>query len=235
MAMSERRAARPRTWSSTSRSPRASSSRRRSARCRPSTASTSQLRRGETLGVVGESGCGKSTLAKLLVRPGEADRRARSYVRGQDMSKLGGGELRRARRNIQMVHAGPVHVAEPAHDGRRHHRRAVRDPPRGGAARRPARGAVQELLDLVGLNPEHINRYPHQFSGGQRQRIGIARALALQAGDHRLRRAGVGAGRVDPGAGDQPAGAAAGRARACRTSSSRTTCRWCGTSPTGSR
>jgi oligopeptide transport system ATP-binding protein len=135
------------------------------------------LRRGETLGVVGESGCGKSTLAKLLV--GLDKPTAGSItVRGQDMARLRGGDLRRARRHIQMVLQDPYTSLNP--------RMTVGDiigepfeihpdvvPRRGRAT------AVSDLLDLVGLNPDHINRYPHQFSGGQRQRIGIARALAL--------------------------------------------------------
>jgi oligopeptide transport system ATP-binding protein len=137
-----------------------------------------QLRRGETLGVVGESGCGKSTLAKLLVGL-EKPTAGSIMVRGQDMPKLRGGQLRRARRNIQMVLQDPYTSLNP--------RMTVGDiigepfeihpevTPRNGRAK-----AVQDLLDTVGLNPDHINRYPHQFSGGQRQRIGIARALALK-------------------------------------------------------
>jgi oligopeptide transport system ATP-binding protein len=136
-----------------------------------------QLRRGETLGVVGESGCGKSTLAKLLVAL-EKPTSGAINVRGQDMTRLHGGELRRARRNIQMVLQDPYTSLNP--------RMTVGDivgepfdihPEVAPAGERKQR--VRELLDLVGLNPEHINRYPHQFSGGQRQRIGIARALAL--------------------------------------------------------
>ncbi|MEU7908709.1 dipeptide ABC transporter ATP-binding protein [Actinoplanes sp. NPDC049118] len=137
-----------------------------------------QLRRGETLGVVGESGCGKSTLAKLLVGL-EKPTSGEINVRGEDMVKLSGGNLRRARRNIQMVLQDPYTSLNP--------RMTVGDiigepfeihpevTPRKGRAR-----AVQDLLDTVGLNPDHVNRYPHQFSGGQRQRIGIARALALK-------------------------------------------------------
>ncbi|MFC6019536.1 ABC transporter ATP-binding protein [Plantactinospora solaniradicis] len=137
-----------------------------------------KLRRGETLGVVGESGCGKSTLAKLLVGL-EKPTSGSINVRGQDMTRLRGAELRRARRNIQMVLQDPYTSLNP--------RMTVGDiigepfdihpevAPRGERKER-----VRELLDLVGLNPEHINRYPHQFSGGQRQRIGIARALALK-------------------------------------------------------
>ncbi len=136
-----------------------------------------QLGRGETLGVVGESGCGKSTLAKLLVgleRPTSGS----IVVRGQDLSKLNASELRRARRNIQLVMQDPYTSLNP--------RMTVADivgepydihP--DVAPRASRRAKVQELIDLVGLNPDHINRYPHQFSGGQRQRIGIARALAL--------------------------------------------------------
>jgi oligopeptide transport system ATP-binding protein len=139
---------------------------------------TMQLRRGETLGIVGESGCGKSTLAKLLVgleRPTSGS----IVVRGSDMSKVKGAELRRARRNLQLVMQDPYTSLNP--------RMTVGDivgepfdihpdvAPRGDRRKR-----VQELINLVGLNPEHINRYPHQFSGGQRQRIGIARALALK-------------------------------------------------------
>jgi oligopeptide transport system ATP-binding protein len=134
-----------------------------------------QLRRGETLGIVGESGCGKSTLAKLLERPTEGS----VMVRGQDMSTLRGAEMRRSRRHIQMVLQDPYTSLNP--------RMTVGDiigepyeihpdvVPREQRAR-----VVQELLDVVGLSPDHINRYPHQFSGGQRQRIGIARALALK-------------------------------------------------------
>jgi oligopeptide transport system ATP-binding protein len=137
-----------------------------------------QLHRGESLGVVGESGCGKSTLAKLLVGL-EKPTSGSIVVRGTDIARHKGGEMRRSRRYIQMVLQDPYTSLNP--------RMTVGDivgepyqihpevAPRGDRRRR-----VQELLDLVGLNPDHINRYPHQFSGGQRQRIGIARALALR-------------------------------------------------------
>ena len=137
-----------------------------------------QLRRGETLGIVGESGCGKSTLAKLLVNL-EKPTSGEVLVRGENIARLSGQSLRRARRNIQMVLQDPytslnprMTVGDIIGEPFEIHPDAV---PRAGRAR-----AVQELLDLVGLNPDHVNRYPHQFSGGQRQRIGIARALALR-------------------------------------------------------
>nr|WP_296065558.1 oligopeptide/dipeptide ABC transporter ATP-binding protein [uncultured Actinoplanes sp.] len=137
-----------------------------------------QLRRGETLGIVGESGCGKSTLAKLLVAL-ERPTSGTVEVRGEEISRLKGGALRRARRNIQMVLQDPYTSLNP--------RMTVGDIIGEPFAIHPAavppygrRRAVQELLDVVGLNPDHANRYPHQFSGGQRQRIGIARALALR-------------------------------------------------------
>ncbi|HWS31879.1 MAG TPA: oligopeptide/dipeptide ABC transporter ATP-binding protein [Actinoplanes sp.] len=136
------------------------------------------LRRGETLGVVGESGCGKSTLAKLLVGL-EKPTAGAVAVRGRDMVTLKGGDLRRARRNIQMVMQDPYTSLNP----RMTVGDIVGEPfeihsdvlPKG-----KRRQAVQDLLDTVGLNPDHAGRYPHQFSGGQRQRIGIARALALK-------------------------------------------------------
>ncbi|MET7467724.1 ABC transporter ATP-binding protein [Micromonospora sp. NPDC005686] len=136
------------------------------------------LKAGETLGVVGESGCGKSTLARVLMNL-EKPTSGSVLYKGQDISKLSGGALRRLRRQIQLVMQDPYTSLNP--------RMTVGDligepfeihpevAPRGSR-----RGKVKELLDLVGLNPEHINRYPHQFSGGQRQRIGIARALALR-------------------------------------------------------
>ncbi|WP_433535683.1 ABC transporter ATP-binding protein [Micromonospora sp. CA-249363] len=136
------------------------------------------LAAGETLGVVGESGCGKSTLARVLMNL-EKPTAGGVIYKGQDISKLSGGALRRLRRQIQLVMQDPYTSLNP--------RMTVGDligepfeihpevAPRGSR-----RAKVRELLDLVGLNPEHINRYPHQFSGGQRQRIGIARALALR-------------------------------------------------------
>ena len=128
--------------------------------------------------MVGESGCGKSTLAKLLMRL-ETPTAGRAYYRDQDMFALSGAALRRLRRNVQMVMQDPytslnsrMTVGDIVGEPYEIHSEVA---PRGDRARR-----VRERLDLVGLNPEHINRYPHQFSGGQRQRIGIARALALR-------------------------------------------------------
>ncbi|RJK98002.1 ABC transporter ATP-binding protein [Vallicoccus soli] len=136
------------------------------------------LLKGETLGVVGESGCGKSTLAKLLMVL-ERPTSGQVLYKGQDIYALKGKAFQEMRRNIQIVFQDPYSSLNP--------RMTVGDivgepyeihpevAPKGDRRRR-----VQELLDLVGLNPEHINRYPHQFSGGQRQRIGIARGLALR-------------------------------------------------------
>lgn len=136
------------------------------------------LRAGETLGVVGESGCGKSTLAKMLVHLERPTAGAIRY-KGEDITKLSGRALKAVRRNIQMVFQDPYTSLNP--------RMTVGDiigepyeihpevAPKGSR-----RQKVQDLLDVVGLNPEYVNRYPHQFSGGQRQRIGIARGLALQ-------------------------------------------------------
>ncbi|WP_239122057.1 ABC transporter ATP-binding protein [Phytomonospora endophytica] len=135
------------------------------------------LHKGETLGVVGESGCGKSTLAKLLMRLETATAGTAIYD-GRDIVAAKGGELRRLRRQVQMVMQDPYTSLNP--------RMTVGDiiaEPlviHGVGGNDKARESrVRELLDVVGLNPEHINRYPHQFSGGQRQRVGIARALAL--------------------------------------------------------
>jgi oligopeptide transport system ATP-binding protein len=137
-----------------------------------------ELRKGETLGIVGESGCGKSTLAKLLMRL-EEPTSGKAFFKGQNIYDLKGRALRELRRNIQIVFQDPYSSLNP--------RMTVGDiigepfdihpevAPRGQRRKR-----VQDLLDVVGLNPEHINRYPHQFSGGQRQRIGIARGLALR-------------------------------------------------------
>jgi peptide/nickel transport system ATP-binding protein len=137
-----------------------------------------EVRRGETLGIVGETGCGKSTTARLIMRLLEP---SSGEVRfdGQDITRLHGARLKAVRREMQMIFQDPYSslnprktigsiVGEPFAIHGLHPDRAQR------------KRRVQELLETVGMSPEHYNRYPHEFSGGQRQRIGVARALALE-------------------------------------------------------
>jgi oligopeptide transport system ATP-binding protein len=135
-----------------------------------------EVKRGETLGLVGESGCGKSTLGRLIAALHPVTS-GRILFNGQDISALRGRRLRNMRQHLQIIFQDPFASLDP--------RMTV-----GGILAEPlenfgTRGRVktkmvQELLGVVGLNPNFTNRYPHEFSGGQRQRIGIARALALQ-------------------------------------------------------
>ena len=131
------------------------------------------LREGETLGIVGESGCGKSTLARCVVRLLEPTAGTLRY-RNRDITHLGRRQLQPIHREAQLVFQDPVSSLNP----RKRVGQIVGTPMRlhgiDGVDER-----VPELLERVGLNPEHINRFPHEFSGGQRQRIGVARALAV--------------------------------------------------------
>jgi peptide/nickel transport system ATP-binding protein len=135
-----------------------------------------EVRTGETLGLVGESGCGKSTLARCIARIYDLTAGSITFE-GRDISRLSRRQLRPVRRELQMVFQDPYASLNP----RKRVGAILSDPLRihkyGDRAKITAR--VRELLDLVGLSPEHVNRYPHEFSGGQRQRIGVARAIAL--------------------------------------------------------
>jgi peptide/nickel transport system ATP-binding protein/oligopeptide transport system ATP-binding protein len=136
------------------------------------------VQRGETLGVVGETGCGKSTTARLIMRLLDS---TAGEVRfdGQDITRIKGSRLKAVRRDMQMIFQDPYSSLNP--------RKTI-----GSIIAQPfaihgllegkgeRKSAVQDLMETVGLNPEHYNRYPHEFSGGQRQRIGVARALALK-------------------------------------------------------
>ncbi len=134
------------------------------------------IKKGETFGLVGESGCGKSTMARALLRLIEPTAGSAIY-NGQDIFKLDRKSMFKVRREIQIIFQDPYASLSP--------RMTVGDiigeplEIHKMGDRKERIGRVKELLKVVGLNPEHMNRYPHEFSGGQRQRIGVARALAL--------------------------------------------------------
>ena len=159
---------------------------------------------------------------------------ARSSSRATTSRTSSTAQMRPLRRDIQMIFQDPYSLAEPAAH-RRHDRRRAAASPQHRARERRQEARSRSCSSSSGLNPEHYNRYPHEFSGGQRQRIGIARALALQPEADRRRRAGLRARRVDPGAGRQPAARTCSTSSASPSCSSRTTWRSSGTSPTGSR
>ena len=135
-----------------------------------------ELRQGESLGLVGESGCGKSTTGRLLlnlITPSAGS----VMFGGRDISKLSRSELRDVRRRLQIVFQDPYASLNP----RMTVGNTLAEPLKvhGSGNEKERRDRVQQLLQTVGLSPEHANRYPHEFSGGQRQRVGIARALTL--------------------------------------------------------
>ena len=133
-----------------------------------------QIRRGETLGLVGESGCGKSTLARLVLRllePTEGE----VVFEGENILGYDRKRMLRVRRNMQIVFQDPYASLNP----RMTVGNIIAEPLKTHKVEGDRKKRVQELLEVVGLSPEHYNRYPHEFSGGQRQRIGVARAVAL--------------------------------------------------------
>jgi oligopeptide/dipeptide ABC transporter ATP-binding protein len=136
-----------------------------------------EIRRGETLGLVGETGCGKSSLARCLARLYDLTSGKITFD-GRDISTLSRREMRPIRRDIQMIFQDPYGSLNP----RRRVGSIIGDPLaiHGLAKGQARKRLVQETMELVGLNPEHFNRFPAEFSGGQRQRIGVARALVLR-------------------------------------------------------
>ena len=132
---------------------------------------------GETFGLVGETGCGKSTLARVVMRLHEPTE-GRIVFEGEDITHAKGRDLRERRRDMQMMFQDPFASLNP----RKTIGSIIGEPYRlhGTVPKPKIKGEVEQLMELVGLNPEHYNRFPHEFSGGQRQRIGVARALALR-------------------------------------------------------
>ena len=135
------------------------------------------VKTGETLGLVGESGCGKSTTGRLVTRLLEPTG-GKVLFEGRDITHLSVGRMRPARRDVQMIFQDPYSSLNPRHTVGS----IIAAPLQVQSIKTPhgVKREVQRLLELVGLSPEHYNRYPHEFSGGQRQRIGIARSLALR-------------------------------------------------------
>jgi oligopeptide/dipeptide ABC transporter ATP-binding protein len=136
------------------------------------------VRAGETLGIVGETGCGKSTTARLILRLLDATSGTVRF-QGEDITTTSGSRLKALRREMQMIFQDPYSSLNPRKTvgtiiGEPFAIHGLRD------ADNERKSSVQELMAQVGLNPEHYNRFPHEFSGGQRQRIGVARALALK-------------------------------------------------------
>ena len=133
--------------------------------------------KGQTLGIVGESGCGKTTTGRMIARLDEPTA-GRVVLDGRDITHLSTGRMRPLRREIGMIFQDPYSSLNP-----RHTVGTIIGAPlhvQGVETEHGVKRAVQDLLELVGLNPEHYNRYPYEFSGGQRQRIGVARTLALK-------------------------------------------------------
>ncbi|WP_135536216.1 ABC transporter ATP-binding protein [Halostella pelagica] len=135
------------------------------------------IRKGETLGLVGESGCGKSTLARTILRLLEPTD-GNVYFKGRNLAEIGGEELRSQRKDMQMIFQDPQSSLDP----RMKVGRIVEEPMKAHGLYGDAEGReerAKELLEKVGLDPQHYNRYPHAFSGGQRQRVNLARALSV--------------------------------------------------------